>query len=320
MKRLLFQFLFLGFVLMLGTVDSSAQLGGLLKNAVQKGVQKSIEKKVEKTAEQEMDKLLNKATPVDKGEQEEAPKQQGSGGVSPIEAKMMSSMGMNTNVVYQKQFSFTAEMLMEIESFQQDQEVQRATYKSFFSANSGDYAMDMSDPQKSSHGLIVFDSKNAVMLILNNENGNKSGLATPISPSDSALVATDESAKNQETSDELQGQYSMYKPTGRTKIIAGYSCKEYINENENGRMEIWTTRDIHYNCSGAYAYMGGMQTIATGGTATTLGVTMEMHSFNKQTAEKMNFYVKEIDMNKPTHIDISDYQVVGMGTPHPAHK
>lgn len=299
------------------TVD--AQLGGMLNKAIKKGVQKGVEKAVEKKAEdvaaQEVEKKLDEAIPTN--EQSETTTK-AKGGTSPLEAALMAKMGMN-NVPFDKEFTFTSEMVMRIEVTDAEGNLQKSNYKSYFDLNSNSYAMDFIDPTKNSRGLIVFDAKNGTLLILSEENGQKSGMAMPTGLNDSTLNAMKaEQAEQPEITDEQVALYTMYRPTGNSKKVAGHNCKEYYMENDNARFEVWTTNDIRYDYSRAYQYMGLMQTMVAGGTTVMMGTVMEMHCFNKQNSEKSDFYVEEINMNRTNSLNIYDYQVIGFGGTHPA--
>lgn len=315
----------LGVSFMLITPVAEAQLGGMLNKAIKKGVQKGIEKTVEKKAEevaaQEIEKALDNAIPTQEQTNTNAntnASTTNSGGMTPLEAKLMNKMGMSTNVPCERNYFFNAEMTMDIEVYQKGMDVQKTSYKSYFDLKSNSYAMDFNDQQKGGRGLIVFDSKNGYMLILNEENGKKSGIAMPVGINDSSLNEINNTTI-QEYSDEDIALMTMYRPTGRTKKINGYSCKEYFNENENGRMEIWATRDIIFDYSRACNYMGGMQVLASGGSTLILGTTLEMHFTDKLTSDRTTLYVRDINMSKGNSLNISDYEIIGMGMP-PAAK
>lgn len=306
-----------GLALALSTSYADAQLGGLLKDAakkgLKKGIEKSVQKKAEEVAEQEMNKQLDKALPT---EEQKDPKQ--NGGMSPLEARIMAAAGINTNVAYEKYYTFDAEMVMELEQIVPDQEPQKSGYKSYFSKTAKDYAMDFVNPENNSRGLIIFDSKNAVMLILSDEEEKKSGMATSLGIPDSVVNEMNQatqSAEVEEITDEQIAMYTGYRATGRTKNIAGYNCKEYSMENETGKMDVWATREVIYDYSKAYGFMGGMQVLATGGSTVLMGTVMEMNFLDKQTSGKSNFRVSSISLNRSNSLDISDYQVIGMGLP-----
>lgn len=319
MRKLFKSLTLVGLAVVLCTPNADAQLGGLLKDAakkgLKKGIQKSVEKKAEQVAEQEMNKQLDKVLPT---EEQTNSNSNANGGMSPLEARLMAAAGINTNVNYEKNFSFESEMVMEVEEIVPGQETKRSTYKSYFSKNAKDYAMDFINPETNDRGLIIFDSKNGQMLILSDEQGKKSGMAMSLGIPDSVAAEMNQATQNEdidEVTDEQIAMYSGYKATGRTKNIAGYTCKEYSLERETGRLDVWATRDVKYDYSNAYNFMGGMQVMATGGSTILMGTVMEMNFFDKQTSGESRFYVKELNMNRSNSLDISGYQVLGMGIP-----
>ena len=87
-----------------------------------------------------------------------------------------------------------------------------------------DYAMVFTD--KDAKSTIIFDSKNSAMLILSDSDGEKTGFAMGIDP-EMLAEEVEEYAEESEAD-----PYKAYK-TGKTKTILGYSCDEYLVEDEN---------------------------------------------------------------------------------------
>ena len=162
---------------------------------------------------------------------------------------------------------------------------------------------------------MIFDYKNMAMLILSDKNGEKSGVAMEI-PKDSIQEnAADEEAAAETAKQEDLADYNMYyKPTGRSKKIAGFGCKEYAYENPEGRVELWATNDFKYDYSSAYGQMGGFQALATAGFGGyLLGTVLEMHFKDSDSNARSDLFVKEINPNSSKQFNIADYQIIGLG-------
>jgi hypothetical protein len=158
--------------------------------------------------------------------------------------------------------------------------------------------------------LMIFDMKNNAMLILGEENGERSGMAMQIEPDSSE--SSNEEVKDTEV---YQGEFvhPFYSPTGRTKSIAGFSCKEYAYKNEAGSVTLWVTNDNKLNLSKAYGHMQGFQALSTGGWAYGMGTVMEMMWTDDQSTAQTKMLVKDIQPNSPKRLDLTGYSIIGIG-------
>lgn len=301
-------------VLIFGVSESSAQIGGFLKDKAQKSVVKGLkrgeeEKKVEQQQEEQK---------VEQKEQTQHQAQPNPAG-NFMQKKMMGMMGMN-NVKYDLAYNYTSSLKMDIETVDSaSTEVNKGTYTSYFDKNSKNFAMEFEGIDKESgqkqKSLMIFDYKNMSMLILTEKDGQKSGIAMVIPP-DSSSQANAESEKptEVETTEDLSAYNMYYKPTGRSKSVAGFSCKEFAYENPEGRVELWATNDVKYDYTNAYGQMNGFQALATAGFGGyLLGTVMEMHFKDSNSSARSDLFVKEINPTTNKTFSIADYQIIGFG-------
>lgn len=299
-------------IMVIGAVKSNAQIGSFLKEKAQKAVSKSIE---DKKAEQ---KKEEQQTEEQQTEQTQKPQKQTNPTNNFMQKKMMGMMGFN-NVKFDLAYSYTSSLKMDIESVDSaSTEVNKVAYTSYFDKNSKNFAMEFETVDKESgekvKSLMIFDYKNMAMLILSDKNGEKSGIAMEI-PKDSIQENTAEEAAAEPVTQEDLADYNMYyKPTGRSKKIAGFDCKEYAYENPEGRVELWATNDFKYDYSSAYGQMGGFQALSTAGFGGyLLGTVLEMHFKDSDSNARSDLFVKEINPNSSKQFNISDYQIIGFG-------
>lgn len=107
--------------------------------------------------------------------------------------------------------------------------------------------------------------------------------------------------------------HPLYTATGRSKQIAGIACKEYTYKGEGGSIDLWVARDQKLNLSNAYNYMNGFQALAAGGWAWGMGMVMEMVFRDDEQKTQTHMIVKEIKQNSPRQLDISSYNILGIG-------
>jgi len=283
--------------------QANAQIGNFLKDKAKDALNKSKKTETKKETKEET-----------KNNETEQTQQQNPVG-NAMQRKMMGMMGLN-NVKYETIYNFTSSMKMEMQSTDSlGKQSEKILYTTSFDKNSKNFAMEFEGADKETKekqkSLMIFDYKNWAMLILGGKSGEKSGIAMQMTKDSAQKETTQET---QQTQKDLENYNIKYKATGRTKTIAGYSCKEYVCETPEGKSEIWGTNDVAFDYSSAYGQMGGMQTLATGGTAYGMGMVMEMHISDKDSQAKSDLWVIEVKPTNPQSINLTEYQIIGMGS------
>lgn len=316
--RIIVLMLVIGFLA--GSNQASAQLGGILKdkakNALNKGLKKDDEKKKENEQNQQTQQQTQQQQTQQQTQQQNQQTQENPSN-NFMQRKMMGMMGLN-NVKYETKYGFSSSMTMEMQTTDSTgKKSDKILYTTYFDKNSKSFAMEFEGTDKQTgekqKSLMVFDYINWAMLILGEkEDGQKSGIAMQMQK-DSTIEAEQKNPnqENKQTKEDISKYNTYYKATGRTKTIAGYSCKEYVYENTEGRAEIWATNDIIFDYSSAYSHMGA-QALAAGGTSYGLGTSLEWHFINKNTS-RSDMTVIDIKPSNPKSLDISGYQIIGMG-------
>jgi hypothetical protein len=304
MKKL-FVFTITTFLILLICPDANAQVKGLLRD-----------KAIEKIKQAQGHNEEEPSQPEQQQEQEQEPqqpaRQQKKPGSSFLEKKMMGAMGLN-NVVYEKQYNFTSSMMMEIETVDSLNQKDKVNYSTFFSPKDKSFALVFDavnrETGKKEKSTIILDAKNWAMLILGDKDGERSGMAMYIAP-DSSATNDSPTEVEQQAEDFI---HPWYTPTGRSKTIAGFNCNEYTYSNEGGSVDLWVTKDQKLNFSNAYSYMNGFQALASGGWAYGMGMVMEMVFRDANSNASTHMLVKEILPDKSKFLDISSYQIIGIG-------
>ncbi len=302
MKKLFFYTITILLILFINPI-ANAQVKGLLRD-----------KAIEKIKQTQGHKEEEPIEPVQQQEEEQQQPvhQQKKPGSSFLEKKMMSAMGLN-NVVYEKQYNFTSSMMMEIETVDSLNQKDKVNYSTFFSPNDKSFALVFDkinrETGQKEKSTIILDAKNWAMLILGEKDGERSGMAMYVAPDSSAI--NDTPTETEQFSEDFV--HPWYTPTGRSKTIAGFNCKEYTYSNEGGSVDLWVTNDQKLNFSNAYGYMNGFQALASGGWAYGMGMVMEMVFRDANSNASTHMLVKEIIPNKSKFLDISNYQIIGFG-------
>ena len=218
---------------------------------------------------------------------------------------MMNAMGLTGNVDYEEAYNFDAHIQMEITTYKKNGKLDnQMLYDSYVQKENADYAMEFSDD--GSKSLIIFDTKNSAMLILSNNDGEKTGFATTIDPEAMAELA-------EEYVEEEEADMNAYKPakTGKSKDILGFKCDEYLVENEETEVHMWVSEKLGKEMR--KEWMGNQQTFGSMFThaAYMNGMTLEYDVIDKG-GQKSVMQVKKIDLNHKHNVSTNGYNIMSM--------
>ena len=220
---------------------------------------------------------------------------------------MMDAMGLTGNVAYETDYSFDAYIQMEITNYKKNGNVDNEiVYDNYLHKEDADYAMEFADGNDKS--IIIFDTKNSAMLILANSDGEKTGFATTIDPEAMAERAEAYAEENEEDID-----MDSYRPvkTGKTKQILGYSCDEYLVEDEETEVHMWVSEKLGNEMR--KEWMNNQQTFGTMFThAYALNGMVLEYDVMEKNGEKTIMQVTKIDMNHSHAVSTSGYTIMSM--------
>lgn len=202
----------------------------------------------------------------------------------------------SSKAVYDEVYNFDTYIQMQISDLGDNS----VTYDAYISKDGSNYAVLFSDDGTNS--VILIDTKNSSILMLSEEDGEKTGVAMGIDSEALAELTTEVN--------EVDQSYADMK-TGNTKTILGYSCDEYLIEEDGTESRIWTSEKLGKEVSkeilanqqlfgGAFVQAAGMN-----------GMTLEFIFKDGSDTRTMN--VTKIDLNAKNKIKVSDYAVMSMG-------
>jgi hypothetical protein len=179
-------------------------------------------------------------------------------------------------------------------------------YDSYVHKEDADYAMEFSDD--GSKSIMIFDTKNSAMLILTNSDGEKTGFATTIDPETMA----EEAEAYEEEDSGVDSDPFNYKKTGKTKNILGYSCDEYLMEDEATEVRMWVSEKLGKEMR--KEWLNNKQTFgAMFSSAYALnGMVMEYDFLDKEDGDKMVMQVTKIDLNQSHTVSTEGYTILSM--------
>lgn len=203
-----------------------------------------------------------------------------------------------TQAVYEPAYKFDTYMQMEVS----DQNNESIVYNAYLTKDGSSYAVIFD--ADGAQSVIVFDTKNSTMLMLVENDGEKTGFAMGIDPSAFADLEEEGEAEDFE--------YESFK-TGNSKTLLGYQCDEYLIKDENSEVRVWSSEKLGKEVEkkmfqnqqifgGAFTHAAGME-----------GMALEYDFKDLESGEQGNMKVTQIDLNSNKSISTGDYTVMSMG-------
>ena len=275
-------------VLLATTLTTNAQFGKLKKR-----VQNKIERKIDQKINQKIDKEIDKAVdPILDGKGKE-----GDGDDSaPYDISNMAYETYELSGSYKYQFKIDWEMTSE-----KDDPMEMSQ---LISEDGKHFAMEMHNQKrkKDEKGVFIYDIENSEMIIL--MESEKQAIITSMDIAEEVMEETYEEDSN-----------FSWTRTGKKKQILGYTCYQYTYSNDDGKGEIWITKELKYSNYDLYSYMQQAsrrkkkQTMPASWEQLKDGFALETINIDKK-GKEIRMLVKSIDENANIEINVDGYQAM----------
>ncbi len=304
--------------------QQSANGQRLLKNIARKA-QQSLEQKVEEKAVEEIDEEIDKSIDrlVDSLEAEQAePAETTPANSKPGRysdevrmQKLMKGLGMSGEPVpVADSYQFGHLIQMHVEEF--DNSGKKTSEGEFIThldpkSRSMAYQVVSGDMANEGQGMFIIDAENDAMIILSEENNEKTGIVYGIGTFFQTMGETYEEDANLEETPESYLANPNVKKTGRSKKIAGYNCDEYIYSDEETESSIWITTDMKMNTRDFFSTLFKTSLYSRG---VPWGYMMSVTTEEKETGEKSTMEVTKVDENSNAKFALNEYQITNLGS------
>ncbi len=234
-------------------VSSSAQVGSLLKNKMNKVVNAGV-KTVDKEIDAEIDTAVNKEAEkarsradaraeekkMENNQPEADAPSEGEGGQAGGSGALGSLFSNKITLKYNDSYSFTSRIYMVSETYDK-KDVMKMDLFVYYSANYPSIGVETKSIQNTEGETVpvvanmVMDGENKCFLMLTDLNGMKMGM----------ISAVPDENTPQEDKKGKKDTPPVYTKTGNTKVIAGYKCDEYsyIDPDDKSKGMVWYTTD-----------------------------------------------------------------------------
>jgi len=311
--KTLYTLIILGYFIF--SINYTAHSQGLLKRLTETAkekVEEKMEEKAEQEAEKKLDEKLDELFELDDEETDAA----NDAARQARMQKMLQGFGMSGEPVpIADNYSFNHLLHMHIENFNKNgKKKDEGEFITHFNPETKSMAYEVvsGDIASTEQGLFILDSENGAMIILSNENNEKTGIVYGIGTFFQTLGETynEEELDISETPDSYLANPNVNK-TGRTKNIAGYKCEEYIYSDEETESQIWITKDLKMNMQDFFSTLFKTSLYSHG---MPWGTVMEVTTEDKSSGEKSTMQVVKVDDNSKKSFALNEYEITNLGS------
>ena len=229
---------------------------------------------------------------------------------------LMKDMGIaSTPVPIEDNYYFDHLIQMHMESYDRNgKKMSDGDFITHFDPKSKSMAYQVvsGDMAKQGKALFIIDTKNKATIMLSEENGEKKGIVYGMEGYFESIgedIDQEEDIDMSETPEAYMANPNVTK-TGRTKNIAGYKCEEYIYKDENGKSDIWITKDLKLN---SRDFLSTLFKTSMASNGMGWGYVMEATSTDNS-GEKSIMKVTRVDSNSNVSFSLDDYDITNLGT------
>lgn len=309
-------FLFTAAMLILTPVVSQAQVGGLLRNKLNrvinagtKTVDKEIDHKIDSAAQKKTQEEIDKANQnaeQNKAENAQSEQSEGDkeGGKESKGFNFGGLMGGKVTSKYNESYSFTSRIYQQMEIHDKKDKTTVMDYYIYFSEADPIMGIETKIEGTSEQGdqvamasSVVIDAPNKSYISMSDINNMKMGFISAI-PDEGNQAQAGEKAKTA----------PVVTKTGNTKVIAGYKCDEYTYRYEDNKSHgtIWATKDLKLKINRTAFSKAGMNTYY-GNTDLDNSFSLAMEQYNEKNELELRTDTKEVNKSFSHSISTTGY-------------
>lgn len=313
MKTFVLTAAFLTAVLFAQSAHAQSFLEKMAKKAAQKAEEKT-EQQVEKEMEKQLEKAFEEAEKADAGDEKESKDYEGD--ISKWAEKMAALGYSGESVPIEDAYTFTSSITMNLKTFDNEGNVSSDGIIKIYT-NTGDETFayefisgELQGQDQMQKGIIIMDVKNQASIILNNEEGKRTGVVYGAKGLLADIPDEDgeQDVEMPENTDYLDPRITK---TGRIKDILGYQCEEYKYKDEESEGMAWITKEIEWDSEDFMMTMFKTSMYSHGIFG---GFLMASETVDFAEGEKTTYEVMEINKKDNSSFVMSDYQVTNLGS------
>ena len=294
MKKLLIPIL-----LFISYLPAEAQLLKKIEQSAKRATERVVERKTEEKVEEKVESVFDSIFAKKKENDQDSTKAVQTS--SDTERNEVDYSGFNPfggNAEYEDSYSFYMQVVIRMEDYEEKEPPMEMT-QAF-----GEDCMSIIT-EETEGGSMIMDFKNKSAVMVNEEEKTVQAFSLDMMSKFKGKAEPEPSADDIEDIDIVK--------TGKTKTILGYTCYEYIMNNEDGKMVSWHAPDVKFDYIGLMENFTDLVDLSSNLNIAQQpempqGYLMEMTMFKPDGSKQSHYEVISIDENNRT-IDLDGYSV-----------
>jgi hypothetical protein len=294
---------------------SNAQIGGIVRRAVNRQINNEIDSAFDKKVQDEQnknraknaeeEKAAQQNTAVSTGTEENTGKANASENTSSENAPALGGLfGNKVTLKYKDEYDFTSRIYMVSETYDKDEVLKMDLYM-FYSANTPSIGLETNTVTTENSAPVqakmIMDGENKVFLMLTDVNGMKMGMISELPEENTNIVGPDGKPVKKYTP-------PTFTKTGNSKVIAGFRCDEYSYTNSEDKTsgKVWYTTDAKLKID-RRGWNNSNMSYYYGSNKFNDGVILANEAYDEKGKLQMKSETKEINENFPHSMSPQGY-------------
>lgn len=277
---------------------AEAQLLKKIEQSAKRATERVIERKTEEKVEEKVEGVFDSIFAKKENKQDSTKAVQTSSDTERNEVDYSGFNPFGGDAEYEDSYSFYMHVVIKMEDYEEKEPPMEMTQAY------GENCM-LTVTEETEEGSMIMDFKNKSAVMINEEEKTIMAFSLDMMSKFKGNSEPEPSANDIEDFDIVK--------TGKTKSILGYTCYEYIMNNEDGKMISWHAPDVKFDYLELMGNFSSLMNINTNLNTEQLpnmphGYLMEMTMFKPDGSKQSHYEVISIDENNRT-INLDGYSV-----------
>lgn len=288
---------------------------------VKKKAKEKIEERVDEKVDEEIDKGFDKLensldSMTNTGAENSESTNIGQSALQSRMSSLMGSMGMSGEPVpIEDKYVFKQLVQMHIEMYDSEEnQTSNGEFITHLNPETGNLAYEVvsDDFNDNDQGLFIMDLQNKAMIMLNNKDGEKTGIVYGMGTffEDIQDVEVDEEYEEEDMPD-MEYLHPEIKKTGKTKNISGFKCEQFVYDTEEVESEFWITDELKTSEKDFFSTLFKTSAVTHG---MGYGYVMESTTKDKETGNVNKMQVTRVDNNANSSFELSAFEITNLGS------
>ena len=317
MKPIIKLSLILSLIMLSVNISNAQSFLDRVKKKAKEKIEERVDEKVDEEIDKGFDKLENSIDSMTNNETENSESTDiGQSAMQGRMSSLMGNMGMSGEPVpVEDKYIFKQLVQMHIEMYDSEEnQTSNGEFITHLNPETGNLAYEIvsDDFGDNDQGLFIIDTKNKAMIMLNNKDGEKTGIVYGMGTffEDIQDVEMDDEYEDEDMPN-MEYLHPEIKKTGKTKNISGYKCEQFVYDTEEVESEFWITDELKTSDRDFFSTLFKTSAVTHG---MGYGYVMESITKDKETGSVNKMQVTRVDKSAKSSFELSAFEITNLGT------